>query len=66
MKYMKKTISLIEKYKKLGYTIVENRSYKFDENKYNSNKIVVKLAQTNDRMRGFPKRVIWAIKEKKL
>ena len=51
MKFARKTQKLIASYKALGYTIAINRI----------SRDIVKLAQTNDKMRGYPQRIVWAV-----
>jgi hypothetical protein len=59
MHYRKITLQKIALAEKRGADIVENRNWHYT-GKRDGYVHVEKIAQTNDRMRGYPKRVIWA------
>lgn len=63
MNYSAKTQSLISSHKSRGFRIVENRDPRWDRrNNRSAGSTIVKLAHTNDKMNGYPKRIVWAIK----
>ena len=59
MKYAQSTISKIDAARRDGAEIVENKNWRYADRRDGFSR-VVKLAQTNDRMHGYPKRIIWA------
>ena len=63
MRYAAKTLEKIEKYKSMGFEIVENKNWRFGETNTHKYFKIVKLAQTNDCQSGYPKRIIWAVKK---
>lgn len=64
MKFAKKTIELIEKYKSLGYEIHVGNNPRMGKTEKWKNHDLIRIAQTNDRRSGLCKRTIWASKEK--
>ena len=62
MNYSKKTRERIELHKELGFDIIVNRNWKWDQAKCRAGKSITKIAQTNDKMGGRVKRIVWAIK----
>ena len=62
MNYSKKTLERIKLHKELGFTIVENKDWRWPEAKCRAGRDITKIAQTNDKMGGLVKRIVWAIK----
>ena len=60
MRYAKQTLERMATAEADGFEIIENRNWQ--PLKKWAGRIVIKICQTNDRMRGFPKRVIWGVK----
>ena len=59
MKYAQSTLQKIQEARAAGAVIIENRNWRY-AGRADGFTRVEKIAQTNDRMRGYPKRIIWA------
>jgi hypothetical protein len=64
MRYAKETLEKIQRYEGLGYEIVENTNRNYPNAQCRRNLEIVKLAHTNHRVHGWPKRIIWAQRER--
>lgn len=62
MKFSTKTQALITEYTEKGYTIITNQDPCWNVIKNRTQKSIVKLDHTNDKMNGWVKRIVWAVK----